>query len=52
MIAVLFRGKVPFVLRPMEQYYYLMGECFVNGVMDGEGIEGGGSGKETFEIHW
>jgi hypothetical protein len=41
MIAVLFGGGVPFVLRPMEQYYHLVRECFVNGVMDGEGIEGG-----------
>lgn len=35
--------------------YRLIGECFVNGFMDGEAIEGLEGGKfqvETFEIFW
>jgi len=36
---------VLFVFRPIEGHYHLVGECFVNGFMDGKGVEGGWSGK-------
>ncbi len=35
-ICVLFGGAAPFVLRPSEGNYHLIGECYVNGLMRGE----------------
>jgi Heterokaryon incompatibility protein (HET) len=37
-IALLLGGEVPIVLRPKGDKYTLVGECFVDGVMDGEGL--------------
>ncbi|KAE9366521.1 hypothetical protein N431DRAFT_471571 [Stipitochalara longipes BDJ] len=41
-IVVLNGGKVPFVLRKREdlegEYYQLVGECYVHGMMDGEAL--------------
>lgn len=42
-IFVLYSGHVPFVMRPvMRGYppYTLVGGCYVNGIMDGEAMEG------------
>jgi hypothetical protein len=39
-ICILFGGRTPFVLRPIESgRYYMIGECFVPGVMFAEGME-------------
>lgn len=38
-VAVLFGGLTPFVLRFQDLEYLLVGECYVNGQMDGEAIE-------------
>ena len=39
-VAVLFGGWVPFVLRPLGgDEYELVGHCYVHGIMDGEWIE-------------
>lgn len=38
-VVVLFGGKVPFVLRPSLDGYRLVGECYVNGIMNGEFIQ-------------
>lgn len=36
-IAVLYGGRVPYVLRAKnDEEYYLIGECFVQGLMNGE----------------
>ena len=34
-VVVLFGGFTPFVLRKVEDYYLLVGECYVHGKMDG-----------------
>ncbi|KAH6651000.1 heterokaryon incompatibility protein-domain-containing protein [Chaetomium tenue] len=46
-VAVLFGGVVPFVLRPCEgedgvRFWRLVGECFVPGLMQGEAVERAG----------
>lgn len=46
-IAVLTGGRVPFVLRPMGDYYYLVGPCYVHGVMDGEAFS-----EDLDELEW
>lgn len=38
-ICVLFGGNNPFVLRPTDNHYALVGECYVYGLMDGEAVE-------------
>jgi hypothetical protein len=53
LICVLFGSNVPFVLRRVGDYFVLVGECFVLGLMDGEAIdrlERGQGNVQTFEI--
>jgi len=38
-ICVLFGGKTLFCLRPKDDYYLLVGECYVHGLMDGEAMD-------------
>jgi hypothetical protein len=50
LIVVLFGGKVPYVIRPVDGGYKFLGECYVPGLMDGEAVvkwESEGK-KETF----
>jgi hypothetical protein len=52
-VCVLFGGKMPFYLRPSEDRYMLVGECYVHGFMDGEAVETMSRGElseQTFEI--
>ena len=53
-VAVLFGAKVPILLRPQtDGCYRLIGDCYVNGMMDGEAIELWKQGlltTETFEL--
>lgn len=53
LIVVLFGGKVPYMLRPAEKGYRFLGECYVHGLMKGEGVErrGGGDAGEIFSIY-
>lgn len=37
-ICVLFGGKLPFCLRPWNNQYLFVGECYVHGLMDGEAM--------------
>jgi hypothetical protein len=38
-ITILFGGEVPYVLRPLNNgWYNVVGECYVNGMMYGEGL--------------
>ncbi|XDG10332.1 hypothetical protein ABKA04_009947 [Annulohypoxylon sp. FPYF3050] len=40
LVCVLFGGKMPFCLRPLGgQYYQLVGECYVHGLMNGEAMD-------------
>ncbi|KAF1967161.1 HET-domain-containing protein [Bimuria novae-zelandiae CBS 107.79] len=39
LICVLYGGQVPYVLRPCEGGYKLVGECYIHGLMEGEAIE-------------
>ncbi|KAF2808586.1 uncharacterized protein BDZ99DRAFT_390923 [Mytilinidion resinicola] len=53
-IAVLFGGKVPFVLRPLGTRYRFIGECYVPGLMKGEAVEQWRAGSfepEIFELY-
>ena len=52
-ICVLFGSKVPFVMRRVDDYFVLVGECFILGLMDGEAVgwlEEGLVGVQRFEI--
>jgi hypothetical protein len=35
----LFGGEVPFVVSRLERGWALLGECYVEGLMKGEGVE-------------
>ncbi|KAE9981156.1 hypothetical protein EG328_011832 [Venturia inaequalis] len=53
-VCVMFGGIVPFVLRPAQGHYQLVGDAYVHGVMDGEAVhqwEAGELEKQMFEIH-
>ncbi len=37
LVCLLFGGQVPFVIRKLhEEQYSLVGECYLQGIMDGE----------------
>ncbi|KAG9218082.1 hypothetical protein CCMSSC00406_0010241 [Pleurotus cornucopiae] len=52
-VCVLYGAMVPFVLRPINNsegsLYTLVGECYCDGIMDGEALEMG-LGEEVFRI--
>lgn len=52
-VCILFGGKTPFVLRPTDDRYALVGECYVCGLMNGEAvnaIEAGNLKEEWFNL--
>jgi hypothetical protein len=53
LVAVLFGGLTPFVLRQRDDHYLLVGECYVHGQMEGEAIdewEEGSREAENFNL--
>ncbi|KAJ4135292.1 hypothetical protein NW768_004914 [Fusarium equiseti] len=48
-VCVLLGGATPFILRPFESKYRLVGECYVSELMTGEAIEDWGSGKHALD---
>jgi hypothetical protein len=38
-VTVLFGGAVPYLLRRMGADYWLVGECYVHGIIEGQVIE-------------
>jgi hypothetical protein len=52
-IGILFGGRVPYVLRPVDDGFRFLGECYVSGLMNGEAVETWkeeGSKKYIFEL--
>jgi len=51
-VAILFGGNVPYILRPLtNNQWHFVGECYVDGYMDGEAMKGRDSSRdEWFEI--
>lgn len=41
-VAVLTGGRVPIVLRPEKGFYTVVGDCYVQGIMDGEAMRDAG----------
>ena len=53
-IAVLFAGNVPYVLRPIQDGYLFLGGCYLEGLMNGallEGLEKGVIKELVFSLH-
>ncbi|KAG2419779.1 hypothetical protein HFD88_004575 [Aspergillus terreus] len=47
LICILYGGRIPFVLRPIEGgHYILVGECYIHGLMNGEGMNTGSASQE------
>ncbi|XDG05597.1 hypothetical protein ABKA04_005212 [Annulohypoxylon sp. FPYF3050] len=54
LVCLMFGGEVPFVLRPKDGYYQLVGDAYVHGIMDGEAMRLYNPldmNKRQFEIH-
>ena len=52
-VVVLRGGKMPFVLRKKDDSYWLLGEAYVHGIMDGEAVQmhnARGGSEEVFHI--
>ena len=55
-VSVLYGGKVPYILRPKDGHYLLVGDAYVHGIMDGEAVQQCRDGdssieEKVFEIH-
>ncbi|KUJ11167.1 uncharacterized protein LY89DRAFT_238894 [Mollisia scopiformis] len=53
LVCILFGGRMPFILRPIEEGYFLLGDSYVHGVMRGEimaDFEEGSFQKTVFSI--
>lgn len=38
-VCILFGAQVPFILRPVREFWEVIGEAYVHGIMDGEALE-------------
>ena len=50
LVCILSGGAVPFILRKDEEYYTLIGESYVHGIMQGEAIYGAKTRFEEFRL--
>ncbi|KAK8012010.1 hypothetical protein PG989_000270 [Apiospora arundinis] len=55
LVCVLLGGEVPYVLRPTtgsqaEQYYELVGECYIHGIMDGKVEANFWGNQDTYDV--
>ena len=39
-VAILTGGRVPIILRPHNDYFEVVGDAYVHGIMDSEAMEG------------
>lgn len=46
-VCVLFGGKTPHIIRPVDDHFTFLGECYVHGFMNGEAIDLWKQGKYT-----
>jgi hypothetical protein len=54
LVCVIFGCDVPLVLRPVEEHYYMIGDCYVEGIMQGEAMrnfENEQAEPGIFDIH-
>ncbi|KAF9773650.1 hypothetical protein IL306_008515 [Fusarium sp. DS 682] len=51
-VAVILGGGVPYILRASGEYWNLVGESFINGLMAGEAIESYKQGVTREEVLW
>ena len=51
-VAILYGGKTPYVLRPYGEEWQLAGECHIYGVMDGEAVDQHKSSGEADDVFW
>jgi hypothetical protein len=53
-MCILLGGRLPVILRPVDQHWEFMGECYIHGVMNGEAmgdLENGLYKLQSFELH-
>ena len=46
-VWILFGSQFPMILRPEDGHFFLVGHCYVHGMMDGEALEEVDLKKET-----
>ncbi|KAF2473585.1 uncharacterized protein BDR25DRAFT_386379 [Lindgomyces ingoldianus] len=49
-VAVVSGGSMPYVLRPTNGGYMLVGDPYVHGIMDGEAFKGAARGSKELRI--
>jgi hypothetical protein len=49
-VCILFGCKVPYILRPVDGHYLLVGDAYIHGIMDGEAMAADFR-ERTFVIH-
>jgi hypothetical protein len=50
-VCVFYGGSIPFVVRKIEDgYWRMIGECYIDGLMQGEAIQMNDVQEHTFQI--